>query len=63
MLIQTAQFIGLTEDHAITTAGKLAIVPRIVKRNQENFMLTEDHRHDRINFTIENGKVTNAIIG
>jgi hypothetical protein len=55
--------VGLTEDEAKAKITDLGMKVRIRNRDGETFMGTCDYRRDRVNLSIDNGKVTNATIG
>lgn len=50
-------YVGLTEAQAVERATDRHQQFRIVRRDTENMSITDDHRSDRINFEIDNGKV------
>lgn len=51
-------FIGLTLGEAEAKAKKADLPHRVVKRDGESLPVTRDYRPERLNFTVENGKVT-----
>ena len=53
-------YIGLSEEDATEKARAEGYDHRIVARDGEEFMVTMDYREDRINFSIENGRVVKA---
>ena len=60
------EVIGMSEAEAIETIAGIsseALTSRIVRRDEESFMITMDYRVDRINLQIDNGIVTQASIG
>jgi hypothetical protein len=60
------EVIGMSEAEAIETIAGISSEPltsRIVRRDEESFMITMDYRTDRINLQIDNGIVTTANIG
>jgi hypothetical protein len=60
------EVIGMSEAEAIETIAGISsesLTPRIVRRDDENFIVTMDYRLDRINLEIDNGVVTQASIG
>jgi protein-disulfide isomerase len=60
------EVIGMSEAEAIEAIAGISsesLTPRIVRRDDENFMITMDYRLDRINLEIDNGIVTQASIG
>ena len=60
------EVIGMSEAEAIETIAGIsseALTSRIVRRDDENFIVTMDYRLDRINLEIDNGIVTQASIG
>jgi hypothetical protein len=58
-----ANIVNLPEETAKTRCKNLAFKIRIVSRDNKNFILTGDHKTDRINLTIKNGIVTKAYVG
>ena len=61
--IKTTQFIGLTEKQANELATSSNFKCSIIKKDNQNFIITEDIRMDRLNFTIVNGLVTSVTLG
>ncbi len=61
--IDTQSYIGLTEEEAIEKAESEGYQHRITARDGEEFMVTLDYSESRINFSIEDGVVTDAKIG
>ena len=57
---QAPSYVGLTEGQAVQKAEDANVTYRIVSRDGESFPITLDLRQDRLNFTLENGKVTKA---
>lgn len=57
------EVVGLQEDEALGLIRNAGAVARVVARDGESFMVTEDYRLDRVNLTIENGVVLDAYIG
>lgn len=60
------EVIGMSEAQAIETIAGIsseALTSRIVRRDEESFMVTMDYRLDRINLEIDDGIVTQASIG
>ncbi len=58
-----SQYIGMTETDAVAAIGKAGLTSRIRSRDGQVFMGTMDMREDRVNLTIEGGKVTQASTG
>ena len=56
----TSWYIGLSEEDALAKATREELAHRVVVREGESLPVTMDLREDRINFEIENGKVTKA---
>jgi hypothetical protein len=56
-------YVGLTEKEAIAKAEASDTPWRILREDKEVFMVTQDFVEDRINFEIDNGKVTKATYG
>ena len=60
------EVIGMSEAEAIETIAGIsseALMSRIVRRDEESFMITMDYRLDRINLQIDNGIVTTTYVG
>jgi hypothetical protein len=60
------EVIGMSETQAIETIAGISSEPltsRIVRRDEESFIITMDYRPDRINLEIDNGIVTATSIG
>ena len=60
------EVIGMSEAEAIDTIAGIsseALTSRIVRRDEESFMITMDYRLDRINLQIDNGIVTTTYVG
>ena len=60
------EVIGMSETQAIETIAGISSEPltsRIVRRDEESFMITMDYRLDRINLQIDDGIVTSTTIG
>ena len=60
------EVIGMSEAEAIETIAGIsseALTSRIVRRDEESFMITMDYRLDRINLQIDNGIVTTTYVG
>lgn len=55
--------VGLTEEAAKAKITELGMKVRVRNRDGETFMGTCDYRTDRVNLSIDNGKITNATIG
>jgi len=53
-----SSFIGLTEEQASAKATKADLPHRVIMRDGQSLPVTRDYRPERLNFTIENGKVT-----
>jgi hypothetical protein len=56
-------YVGLTKKEAIARAEASDTQWRILREDDEVFMATQDFVEDRVNFEIDNGKVTNATNG
>lgn len=56
-------YIGLTEEEAVARAEKVNVTFRIVRRDGESFPITMDYSADRMNFEIDDGRVTKAFGG
>jgi hypothetical protein len=57
------QYVGMTEEDAMAAITKNKMTPRVRSKDGKAFMGTMDYRTDRVNLTIEDGKVTQATIG
>lgn len=60
------EVIGMSETQAIETIAGISSEPltsRIIRRDEESFMITMDYRLDRINLQIDDGIVTTTYIG
>lgn len=55
-------YINLTETQAIDRAEDGGLAYRIVERDGESYMVTQDYSDNRVNFTIANDHVTKAEI-
>jgi hypothetical protein len=58
-----AEYVGMTEADAVAAVQKNGLTPRIRMRDGQAFMGTMDYCLDRVNLTVEGGKVTAATIG
>ena len=56
-------YVGLTKQEAIAKAKATDTPWRITREDQEVFMVTQDYNPERVNFEIDNGKVTKATNG
>ena len=56
-------YVGLTEKEAIAKAEATDTPWRILREDDEVFMATQDFVEARVNFEIDNGKVTKATNG
>jgi hypothetical protein len=56
-------WVGLTKKEAIAKAEAEDRPWRILREDDQTFMATQDFVEDRINFEIDNGKVTKATYG
>ena len=61
--LTTDDFIGLTEAEAKAVADENIIVWRTVRVDGERFAVTTDHSPSRLNFEIDNGKITVVTLG
>jgi len=61
--VTAEEIIGLTEADAARTAEERGLTLRIGERDGETYMLTADYVDTRITVKIENGKVTDAVVG
>lgn len=60
---EAATLVGLGEDEAIKVATSKGWASRVVARDGESFMVTTDFRPDRVNLTVDGGKVTSVSVG
>ena len=58
-----ASYVGLTKKEAIAKAEASDTPWRITREDKETFMVTQDFVENRVNFEIDNGKVTKATNG
>ncbi|HEX8182244.1 MAG TPA: hypothetical protein VF575_01425 [Candidatus Saccharimonadales bacterium] len=56
-------YVGLTEKEAVARAEKDNVTYRIVRRDSESFTSTMDYSADRMNFEIDDGRITKAFAG
>jgi len=56
-------YVGLTKRQAILKADSTNTPWRITREDKETFMVTQDYNPARINFEIDDGKVTKATSG
>ena len=56
-------YVGLTKKEAIAKAEASDTPWRITREDKETFMVTQDFVENRVNFEIDNGKVTKATNG
>jgi hypothetical protein len=65
-LAVAAEVIGMTEELAIQTIEGVSseqLTARVVRRDDENYAVTEDYSLSRINLEIDSGIVTKTSIG
>jgi hypothetical protein len=55
--------VGRSEKDAVAAIEQAGLVARTVMRDGEAFVVTDDHRTDRINLTVEGGTVIRADVG
>lgn len=55
-------YVGLTEEQGIERAEDGGLVHRVVERDGESYMVTQDFSNDRVNFTIADDHITKAEI-
>ena len=58
-----SSYVGLTKKAAIDKADANDVTWRILREDDEQFPATMDYNPERINFEIDNGKVTKATLG
>lgn len=63
MIIDKSVYIGLAYKEAIKLAVKNGVKHRLACKDGESYMLTQELKPDRINFTIVDGVVISAEIG
>jgi hypothetical protein len=56
-------YVGLTKKAAITKADAAGTTWRITREDDESFPVTLDYNPERLNFEIDDGKVTQATYG
>lgn len=54
---------GLTREQAETAAEAAGYTVRVVREDDESFVMTMDYRTDRINIELDDGRVTRAYVG
>jgi hypothetical protein len=59
----TQSYVGLTKKEAIAKAEASDTPWRITREDKEVFMVTQDYNPERVNFEIDQGKVTKATNG
>ena len=57
------ELIGMDDQAAATLVQKSSLIPRIVYEDGEHYIVTMDIRGDRINLSLEKGKVISAYFG
>lgn len=62
-MIAVKDLVGMKEAFAIRTLGDLGVRIRIVYRDGAYSIVTQDFKNDRVNLSIENGKVIKAEVG
>lgn len=58
--LDPAPYIGLSKARATELAAKRGLKYRVVSEDGKSFPITKDLRRDRLNFTIEDKKITSA---
>lgn len=58
-----ARYIGMTKEAATALATKEGRPSRVVSEDGKTGMITMDHRPDRLNFTVVDGKITGVTRG
>ena len=61
--LSTADFVGMTAEDAHALADENLLVWRDVRIDDEAFMVTEDYNPGRVNFEIDDGRITTATLG
>ena len=56
-------FVGLTLEDAEAYCEKNKIVYRVIREDENRYAVTADYRINRINFQVDDGKVTSADYG
>lgn len=59
----TNSVVGMSKDEALAELKRRGLSARITREEGKSFMCTADVRFNRMNLTIEGGKVTRAEIG
>ena len=62
-MIAVKDLVGMKEVDAIKTLGEHGVRIRVVHRDGENFIITSDFKTNRVNLSIEKGRVSKAEIG
>lgn len=62
-MFSTQSLIGLTKEDAKDLAEKHGFTIRVMHEDGESFMGTMDYRTDRVNLSVNGGKVTEAKVG
>lgn len=62
-IIEKSEYVGKTLEEAQKYAKQGGFTTRIVEENGKSFMVTHDHRSDRLNFRISNNKVIDVFGG
>jgi hypothetical protein len=57
---EAPEYVGLTEVEAQQVAAEHGEVIRVVERDGERYMTTDDYRTDRVNLVLRDGRVTSA---
>lgn len=60
---EVASLIGMKEADAVVEAHASGFRVRVIKRDDQSFIVTSDFRKDRINLSVRDGLVTEARIG
>ena len=56
-------YVGLTKRAAIARADAAGVPWRVTREDDEEFAVTQDYNPERVNFEIDDGRVTSATFG
>jgi len=63
-VVNTKKFIGLKKSSAIGKAKLLRIIYRIIQEDDKKYsLITDSYKLNRVNFIIQEGKITSCILG
>ncbi len=58
-----ASYVGMSLEEAKTRADQAGIANRVVEQDGEKMMVTQDHRPERLNFAVKDGKIIRVTKG